>query len=576
MSLALLAEAALVLDATGEAVAVGKTGAVAASTSKAKKPAGPAQADDTASAVLMARLQGRRIEVLSARTADSTTWALPSGSFQTESFAGPVRVKRNGKWQDIDTSLSDVGADLKPKSAAADIAVSDGGDSRLASVARGKTRFAMGWQSKLPAPKVSGSTASYDVGAGQTLKVTALKQGFSEDVVLASRPNGPVSYRIPLQLDGLKLSQARSGHLLLKDAAGKLVAEASAPMMWDASRDRRSGESAHRARVATKVETAADGSQTLVLTPDQKFLSDPALTYPVTVDPTSTLAVTTDTWVQNPDYPDSQIGSQELKSGTYDGGADIARSYLKFDVSPFTGKHIQSATMSLYSYYSATCSTSGATTDAKRITSSWSSTSITWGAQPTTTTTNKATNTGHWGYDSSCPANWSNWTLTGMVQDWANGATNYGLQVASANEADSTAWRRFRSANYSVSGYAPKLVVTYNSYPAVPTATAVSPSAVNAYNGKRYVTSLTPTLSAKVTDADGGTVKAQFEVTPDPAFNDTTYTYTATSAGVAPGSTATLAVPSANAFPAGKHLRLRVRGMTPPTTGPGPGTPRSC
>jgi RHS repeat-associated protein len=83
---------------------------------------------------------------------------------------------------------------------------------------------------------------------------------------------------------------------------------------------------------------------------------------------------------------------------------------------------------------------------------------------------------------------------------------------------------------------------------------------VNAYNGKRYVTSLTPTLSAKVTDADGVTVKAQFEVTPDPAYADTTYTYTATSAGVASGGTATLAVPSANAFPSGSHLRFRVRG----------------
>ncbi|WP_225839514.1 DNRLRE domain-containing protein [Streptomyces sp. NK08204] len=552
---------ALALDATGEAVAVGKPQAAAADMSKAaKRPAGPAGAQDAASAVLMARLQGRRIEVLSERTADSTTWALPSGSMRTESFAGPVRVKRNGKWQDIDTSLADTGADLKPKAAVADVTVSDGGDSRLASVARGRTRFAMGWQGKLPAPKVSGATASYDLGSGQALKVTALKQGFSESVVLAGRPNGPVTYRIPVKLDGLKLSRAASGNLLLKDAAGKLVAAAPAPMMWDSSRDRRSGESAHRARVATKIETAKDGSQTLVLTPDRTFLSDPVLTYPVTVDPTTTLAVTTDTWVQNPDYTSSQQGSQELKSGTYDGGADTARSYLKFDVSPFTGKHIQSASLSLYNYYSATCGTSGAATDAKRITSSWSSSTITWGVQPTTTTTSKASNTGHWGYDSSCPANWSSWNLQAMVQDWANGSTNYGLQVAAASESDSTTWRRFRSADYTTAGYAPKLVVTYNSYPAVPTAAAVSPSAVNAYNGKRYVTSATPTLSAKVTDADGGTVKAQFEVTPDPAYNDTTYTYTATSAGVASGSTASLAVPSANAFPAGAHLRMRVRG----------------
>jgi RHS repeat-associated protein len=560
--LALLAEAALMLDATGEAVAVGKTTAVAASTSKAKKPTGPAQADNEASAVLMARLQGRKIEVLSARTADSTTWALPSGAFQTESFAGPVRVKRGGKWQNIDTSLSDVGADLKPKSAVADVAVSDGGDSRLASVARGKTRFSMGWQDKLPAPKVKGSTASYDLGAGQTLKVTALKQGFSEDVVLASKPNHSVSYRIPLQLDGLKLSQARSGHLLMKDGAGKLVAEAPAPTMWDSSKDRRSGESEHVTRVATKIETAKDGSQTLVLTPDQKFLSDPALTYPVTVDPTSTLAVTTDTWVQTPDYPDSQLSSPELKSGTYDTGTDVARSYLKFDVSPFTGKHITDTNLALYSYYASTCSTTGAGTEVRRITGNWDSSTITWGAQPATTSTGAVVNKAALGFDSSCPGGTMNFDIDAIVAAWASGSANYGLRVAGASETDPLTWRRFRSANY-ISGdnsAEPHLTVTYNSYPAVPTVAAVSPSVVNAYNGKRYVTSLTPTLSAKVTDADGGTVKAQFEVTPDPAYADTTYTYTATSAGVASGGTATLAVPSANAFPAGSHLRFRVRG----------------
>ncbi|WP_328835911.1 hypothetical protein [Streptomyces europaeiscabiei] len=55
----------------------------------------------------------------------------------------------------------------------------------------------------------------------------------------------------------------------------------------------------------TKVETAADGSQTRVLTPDKDSLA--TSTCPVAVDPTSTLAVTTDTWVQNPAYPDSQV-----------------------------------------------------------------------------------------------------------------------------------------------------------------------------------------------------------------------------------------------------------------------------
>ncbi|MFJ4940630.1 DNRLRE domain-containing protein [Streptomyces pseudovenezuelae] len=558
VAMLMAAETAVVAESGGIAFADSTTSASAVSAaSDTSHASGPADAQDETSAVLTARLQNRKIEVLSARTTDSTTYALPSGELETEAYAGPVRVKQDGTWKDIDTSLSDTGADLAPQAAAADIAVSDGGDTDLASVTKGKESFGLGWQEKLPTPGVKDNTASYDLGSGQTLSVTALAQGFSENIKLTQQPDGDaVSYRIPLKLDGLKLSQADSGHLLLKNSADDLVAEAPAPMMWDASKDPASGESAHQEQVATKVETASDGSQTLVLTPDKDFLA--TATYPVTVDPTSTLAVTTDTWVQNPDYTDSQVSSQELKSGTYDGGTDTARSYLKFDVSKFTGKHITSATMSLYNYYSATCSTSGAATDALRITSSWSSSSITWGAQPSTTTTGMASNTGHWGY-TGCAANWSNWNLQSITQAWANGSANYGIQVRADSESDSSTWRRFRSANYTTSGYAPKLVVTYNSYPTT-NSLAISPNSVNAYNGKRYVTTYTPTLSAKVTDADGSTVKGQFEITNDPAYSgETSYSYTGTSPSVASGSTATLAIPSASQL-AGAHLRMRVRG----------------
>ncbi|MGW3512430.1 DNRLRE domain-containing protein [Streptomyces sp. NPDC000994] len=534
--LTMAAETALVAQDSGVVFASEMAATATSEPASSTTAEGRAEAQDEASAMLMARLQDRKIEVLSARTADSSTYALPSGEFQTEAYTGPVRVQQDGVWKDIDTSLSDTGDALEPQAANADITVSNGGDTRLASVAKGGESFGLGWQDKLPAPSVKDDTASYNLGVGQTLSVTALPQGFSESIKLTQRPdNDTVSYRIPLNLDGLKLSQADSGHLLLKNSGGGLVAEAPAPMMWDASKDKASSESARQERVDTKIETAHDGSQTLVLTPDKDFLA--TATYPVTVGPTTTLAVTTDTWIQYPDYPDSQVGSQELKSGSYDAGAHVARTYLKFDVSKFTGKHITGATMSLYNYYSATCDTTGATTTARRVTSAWDSHTIVWGTEPTLTTVNMAENTGHWGYNASCPPNWSHWTLTGMVQDWANGLANYGIGIRSANQNDSTSWRRFRSANFTTPGYAPKLVVTYNSY-ATTASAAISPSFPNPYSGKLYVTSLTPTLSAKVTDADGDSVKAQFEVTADPAYADTTYSYTGTSASVASGSTA--------------------------------------
>ncbi|MER0427074.1 DNRLRE domain-containing protein [Streptomyces microflavus] len=564
---ALLAVEATLLAAPGAAVAAAR-GASPTVAAPAAAKADASSADSVAAALLMARVQNRQIEALSERTATSTTYALPGGDLRTSVYAGPIRTKTDGAWQTIDTSLSDAGASLEPKAAAADIKVSDGGDKALASVTNGRKSFGMGWEKTLPSPEVEGDTASYDIGAGQTLTVTALSQGFSQNVLLERAPDGPLEYRIPMRLEGLRISRADSGHLLLKDGDGKLVGEAPAPMMWDSSRDRASGESRNQAPVETRVETAGDGSQVLVLTPDADYF-DRDLTYPVTVDPTSTLAASTDTWVAT-NYPDSQVSSAELKSGTYDGGTTKARSYLKFDVAALKGKRITDTNLALYSFYSSTCSTAGAGTQVRRITSNWSSSDVTWAAQPTTTATGAVTSTAAKGWNSSCPAGTVNFDVDAIVQAWADGSPNYGVQIAAPDEKDSLTWRRFHSANH-VSGDGstePHLTVTYNSYPSVPAAQAISPSQVNVYNGSRYVTSLTPVLTAKVTDPDGSKTKAQFEVTANPVHADTTYSYTATSAEVASGSTAKLAIPTAKAFPAGKHLRYRVRAYDGADYGP--------
>ncbi|MDX3615694.1 DNRLRE domain-containing protein [Streptomyces europaeiscabiei] len=503
--------ALLVLALTGGAfAAVGQavaddttTTADTATETVEERDLGPAEADDEATARLLAQAQDRRIEILSARTETGSTYANPDGTLTAEAFAAQVRVKEDGRWKELDTSLSDTGTALTPDTAAADITVSDGGDTALASVSEDGRTFGLGWAEKLPSPTVDGDTASYDLGAGETLEVTALPQGFSQNVLLDRAPDEPVSYRIPLELDGLTLAEADSGHLLLTDPSGALIAEAPAPMMWDSSRNELSGEPERQARVDADIETAADGSQTLVLTPDAGFLAE--ATYPVTVDPTSTLAVTTDTWVAT-NYTDSQVSSTELKSGTYDAGGTKARSYLKFDVSDFADKHITDTNLSLYSYWSSSCSTAGAGTQIRRITSTWSSSTVTWDEQPSTTTTGAVTSTAAKGYSDDCPAGTVNFDIDDIVQDWADGSTNYGIQVRGASETDSLTWRRYRSANYIASDSAvePHLTVTYNSYPStatqiLPPASAVTPDA-------------TPTLWARASDADADQLRYTFEV----------------------------------------------------------------
>ena len=66
-----------------------------------------------------------------------------------------------------------------------------------------------------------------------------------------------VEISLPIKTKGLELSEGAHRSLELEDSAGKLLAAAPAPRMWDSSKDPRSGESAHQAEVATEIKQQA-------------------------------------------------------------------------------------------------------------------------------------------------------------------------------------------------------------------------------------------------------------------------------------------------------------------------------
>lgn len=473
---------------------------------------GPAEAADQASARLMARVQNRRIEVTGERTESSTTWANPDGTTTVESYTGPVRARDgNGAWQRIDTTLQESGGTVRPRLAAADIAFSGGGDGKnLAKVRRGAHLLGLSWEGTLPKPQLKGATATY-AGAvpGGDLVLTALKEGFAHNVVLRERPQGTPEYRLPIAAGNVKLSTSSDGRLRWQDGKGRAKATAPAPVMWDSSFDQASGGPKHQAAVTVEIEEGKGGKgQVLVLKPSAEFLADPAITYPVIIDPTDSLiGPVTDTWIQYNDYPTSQRGSTELKAGTYDGTAN-ARSFLKFNVSKYAGKHILDTKLRLYSYYSSTCSTSGKGVEVRRITSDWDASAVAWSDQPSTTATGAVAITDAKGYNSSCPAGYNTWDIDAIGQAWADGQPNYGLRLAGVSSTDTYSWRRYRSANFVPGAHdatsEPSLTVQYNTRPG--TAVPLSPPAGGATNDT------TPQLSGKATDPDGNTVRLTFEI----------------------------------------------------------------
>ncbi|MFJ8658479.1 DNRLRE domain-containing protein [Streptomyces sp. NPDC093795] len=409
-------------------------------------------------------------------------------------------------WKRLDTTLADTGTQVEPETAVADVTLSDGGTEDFASVSRGSRTFGLDWPTSLPAPRLDGDTAVYaNAVPGGDLHVTALPHGFSESLILHERPTAPVELRLPVTLDGMHLRKTESRHLRLESETGALVASAPAPRMWGEGVDPKSGDPTHSMEIATSIEEGADGT-VLVLKPSMEFLTDPDVDYPVNIDPTTTLGASTDTWVAT-NYPDSQRGSTELKTGTYDAGTTKARSYVKFDVARYAGKNILSSEFRLHSYWSSSCSAAGSGVAVNRITANWDPSGVTWGAQPATTATGAAVSKSAYGFSSACPANFMRWNVGDIVQAWADGAPNYGLQVRAVNEADSLSWRRFRSSNFvdgSQGPTEPALVVTYNTKPGV--ATPVSPA-----NGA-VTADTTPTLQGKATDVDGNPVRLTFEV----------------------------------------------------------------
>lgn len=73
--------------------------------------------------------------------------------------------------------------------------------------------------------------------------------------------------------------------------------------MWGMGTDPKSGDPTHSMEIETSIEQGA-GRAVLVLKPSMEFLTDPDVVYPVNIDPTTTLAASTDTWVAT-NYPDS-------------------------------------------------------------------------------------------------------------------------------------------------------------------------------------------------------------------------------------------------------------------------------
>lgn len=360
------------------------------------------------------------------------------------------------------------------------------------------------------------STAASVPLVGAEVVVEATRSGFSHRVVLDRAPpaGGGVVLRFPLGVsDGLSVVRDEaSGRLLIKDAEGVVVFSAAAPLVWDAVVDEASGLPRNQEYIDTDV-VVESGVPVLVLRVSGEWLGAAERVFPVTIDPTWS-AGAVDTYVQSGNVT-PKGDDQELRVGTFDGGVTKARSLLRFATSSLTGKSITKAELRMTNHYSFSCVASG--TKVQRLTSAFDPATVMWADQPTATSTGEGKITDSLGYSASCPGGFVRFPVTPIVQHWADyPSQNYGLRLLGEVETSNSSWKRYRSENFVRGGpdpAEPLLSVTYNSFPDMASVVSFNTGeSVKDAAGKLWVRSKTPTFRSTVSDPDGGTVRAEFDL----------------------------------------------------------------
>ena len=273
-----------------------------------------------------AEATGKAVVVSSLTTATSMVTAEPDGILEASSSVLPVRVRARGGWVPVDTRLRLAGGRLSPGEVPGDsVSFSAGGTSAAAEVSQGASSLSLSWPGSLPAPVVSGSSATYqDVLPGVNLVLTATSEeagGFTEVLVITSRAaasdEGLSSLAWRVSSPGTSgLEPLRGGGLAAAVSGGHGMFGAAAPVMWDSSAvapgaspaavhsalalARSAGAGLASGGMGPKSTTAGPaggarmagvgtrvthGGQSLSLVPDQGLLASPATRFPVYIDP---------------------------------------------------------------------------------------------------------------------------------------------------------------------------------------------------------------------------------------------------------------------------------------------------
>ncbi|MCZ7423705.1 LamG domain-containing protein [Verrucosispora sp. WMMA2121] len=395
---------------------------------------------------------------------------------------------------------------------------------------------AMSWGAGLPAPRLDSDTAVYEsVLPGVDLRVRALVDGFTWAFVVqsAEAADNPAleTLRFTLDTAGLAKRPTDSGGFDIVDSTGTPVLSTGNALMWDSS-------SALRDEVASKsraleefveqeqreaLESVPDGARKaelptevhgsdLLVRPDLELLRGSDTTYPVVIDPWTTINRLRWGYSGTQDATRSdgvaRVGRNPDGSGTY-------RSYFAFNLSGLSGKTVRSVKFLTEMTHSWSCDpspvnlwrTADLTSSGKQA---WSGPSFSKWLEERSGNAHKPSGGTGCSNDPQPdkPMEFSSTTLKNDLI--ANqGQSNYTLALSArksdhSGESTESWWKKFDPA-------LTKLSVEYNTPPNAPTAGQLSTHANYTSGAQACVTGTSrpmvrsdyPWLKATLTDPDG-------------------------------------------------------------------------
>lgn len=515
--------------------------------------AGPASTVDAAAT--LARDCETEIEVLAERTSWDSVYAQPDGTMRLLTSTAAIRTLQDGEWVPVDnTVVTGDGGGLTLAAAVVPMTFSAGTDDDVPLVTLERDGHTLDFDVPfdLPEPVVDDDQLVYedvipDVDLIVTVSpdTTAFTETLRVETPEAAQDPRLAELRFPVTTsDGLEVTAAGGG-FVARDGTGETIFLSPAPMMWDSSRAPEIGpapllrtgqlqqvldqqaavEAAELAGINTdpavgpvggeqvaEVPATFDGDA-LSLVPDDAMLTNPATVWPVYIDPPVTgsrqyvAAVRSDGFGRKTGWNNEGVGRCNVAAYCTD-GFFTSRLLWRFtgleQIRDASGTDIIGATFSAFGTHSYDCTDRDVSL---YRTADFDPSTVDWGVSfflpvlATRSVAHKPT------VCATRPQAWVEFNAKEAVKIVADANTTaLAVGLVADDESNMSSWKRYR--------YDATLSITYNRAPNTPASLRTDrPSTTcRSGSGRPWINSATPTLVSTLSDPDGGTVKASFEV----------------------------------------------------------------